>query len=205
MNIESIKEKVFKNSLGTCEYVDGYVNASSTIMVRCIKHNKYFQTKWENVRRDNRAHLICKECQEEAKQLSLQTNRTLVKCAYCGKEFYKPNSKLENSKSGLYFCCREHKDLAQRLDSGEEFQTMRPEHYGEITTKYRELAFRNYEHKCAVCGYAEDEDLLEVHHINENHSDNELSNLIILCPLCHRKLTSHKYKLINNKIIAVAR
>ena len=42
--------------------------------------------------------MICKECQEEAKQLSLQANRTLVKCAYCGKEFYRPNSKLENSK-----------------------------------------------------------------------------------------------------------
>ena len=78
---------------------------------------------------------------------------------------------------------------------------MRPYHYNDIALNYRKLAFRNYEHKCAVCGYAEDADLLEVHHIDENRSNNKLSNLIILCPLCHRKLTSHKYILVNGKII----
>ena len=62
MNIETIKTKVYNNSLKTCEYVDGYVDSSSTITVRCLRHDFQFTTKWENVRRDNRAHLICKEC-----------------------------------------------------------------------------------------------------------------------------------------------
>ena len=128
----------------------------------------------------------------------------MVQCAYCGKEFYKLNSKIENSKSGLHFCCREHKDLAQRLESGDTFNIMRPDHYGIIAKNYRELAFRNYSHKCAVCGYDEDEDLLDVHHINENRNDNDLCNLIILCPLCHRKLTSHKYALtVDHTIIKI--
>lgn len=200
MNIEKIKEKVFRNSLNTCEYIEGYENASSTITVKCIKHNLLFQTKWENVRRDNRAHLICKTCQEESKQLLYEKDRTLVQCAYCGKNFYKPNSKL-NSKSGLYFCCREHKDLAQRIESGDDYQQMRPSHYGIINSNYRTIAFRHYEHKCNICGYDEDEDLLEVHHVNEEHNDNYVENLMILCPLCHRKLTSHKYILKNNEII----
>ena len=31
----------------------------------------------------------------------------------------------------------------------------------------------------------------------------EKENLIILCPICHRKLTSHKYKLINREQIVL--
>lgn len=50
----------------------------------------------------------------------------------------------------------------------------------------------------------EDPDILEVHHIDENREHNELSNLVILCPICHRKITSHKYKLIErNSIIPI--
>ncbi|WP_444210111.1 HNH endonuclease [Dialister succinatiphilus] len=68
---------------------------------------------------------------------------------------------------------------------------------------YRRNAYRNYPHKCAVCGWDEDEDILEVHHIDENREHNELFNLIILCPICHRKLSSHKYKLVNREQIVL--
>ena len=129
--------------------------------------------------------------------------RTLVNCAYCGKNFYKANSKLDNSRSGIYFCCREHKDLAQRIDSGSDFNSIRPTHYGTTSKNYRDIAFRNYPHKCAICNWNEDEDVLEVHHIDENREHNEKQNLIILCPICHRKLTTHKYKLINREQIVL--
>ena len=194
----NVIEKVWKNSLETCEYLGGYENSTSTIRVRCIKHNYEFETKYENVRRDTRAHFLCPYCQQEARDIKFAKNRTLVKCAYCGKEFYKPNSKLESSKSGLYFCCREHKDLAQQIEFG--LEEMWPEHYNRLTN-YRNNAFRHYPHKCAICNWNEDEDILEVHHIDEDRSHNELENLIILCPICHRKLTSHKYKLINREQI----
>ena len=198
-NIETIKQKVWQNSLNTCEYVSGYENSNSIILVHCTKHNKDFYTKWENVRRDNRAHLICPDCLAEQKELNKMSNREELVCAYCGKSFFRLKSKMLNSKSGLYFCCREHKDLAQTVQSGEKFKDMRPEHYNNSPTKssYRKFAFLTYQHKCAICGWDEDEDLLEVHHIDENRENNDLTNLIILCPLCHRKLTCHKYKIIN--------
>lgn len=201
INIEKIQEKVFNNSLQTCNYVEGYENSNSTITVKCIKHNHIFQTRYENVKRDNRAHHICPICQKEDVENKYENLRTNVKCAYCGKEFIKTNSRLSKSKSGLCFCCREHKDLAQRLDSGEKFDILRPEHYGTTSQDYRDIAFRNYEPKCAICGYDEEKFLLEVHHIDENHSNNSLDNLIILCPICHRKLTSKKYKLIDRQNI----
>lgn len=197
----SINEKVWKNSLETCEYLSGYENTSSTIQVKCIKHNFIFHTKYENVRRDNRAHYICPKCQEEAKNDRLKNNRTKVTCSYCGKEFYKQNSKLDKSKSGLYFCCREHKDLAQKIES--DIPEIWPDHYQKNATigSYRKKAFLNYPHKCAICNWNEDPELLEVHHIDENRLNNDLNNLIILCPICHRKLTNHNYILIDRKSI----
>jgi Zn ribbon nucleic-acid-binding protein len=120
--------------------------------VRCVKHDYIFTTKYENVRRASRAHHICPYCKEEDIKARYQDSRTEVECAYCGIKFFKKNSKLENSKSGLYFCCREHKDLAQRVDSGEKFNELRPAHYGTGLSHYRERAFAEYEHKCAVCG-----------------------------------------------------
>ena len=198
---EKIAQKVFQNSLGTCEYVDGYVNAQSSIRVKCLIHEIEFETKWDNVRRDNRAHHICPQCKEEDKNNRFEDARELVECAYCGEYFYKPKSKL-NSKSGLYFCCREHKDLSQRIESGEEFKDLRPEHYGLGSKNYRAIAFRTYEHKCACCGWNEDERILEVHHIDENHNNNNVSNLAILCPICHRKITLGYYSYdVENQVL----
>ena len=132
---------------------------------------------------------------------------TLIKCAYCGKEFERLTSRLVNSKSGLYFCCREHKDLAQKLESGEQFEAIRPEHFGSYVdgatsnSAYRRSAFYVYPHKCAICGWDEDEDILQVHHIDENRKNGKIENLIILCPTCHWKLTTGKYQLIGREKI----
>lgn len=149
----------------------------------------------------------CPECSAILRHKKL--NSVECTCAYCGQTFYRGNSKISLSRSGLLFCCREHKDLAQRIDSGKKFDKMRPPHYanlddnqdGTINT-YRSVAFRLYEHKCAVCGWNEDPLILQVHHIDENRQNNVADNLIILCPNCHAKLTSHRYVLLNkNQII----
>jgi 5-methylcytosine-specific restriction endonuclease McrA len=199
LSIETIKQKVFLNSLETCEYLSGYENVNSIITVKCLKHNHIFETKYENVRRDNRKHHICPICQEEDKN----SDKVRCMCDYCGKEFLRTPSKLEKSKSGLHFCSRECKDNAQKMGSGKDFNDMRPNHYGTATKNYREKAFKEYNHECAVCGYNEDKDILEVHHIDENRENNEIDNLIILCPICHRKLTSHKYILHDKQIIKI--
>lgn len=107
-----------------------------------------------------------------------------VSCAYCDKKFYKSKSKINQSKSGLFFCCREHKDLAQRIGGIKEIQ---PDHYGTSGGRngYRKLAFKYYPHKCNRCGYDKFSQALQVHHIDEDRNNNELSNLEILCPTCH--------------------
>ena len=199
MTFEQLNEKIYKNTLNTCHYVSGYQNRSSEVLLHCDIHNITFTTKYENVGRDNRPHHVCPKCKELDKQ-DTNSNIELI-CAYCGKKFQRQISRLENSKSGFYFCCREHKDLAQSLKGGDKFKSIRPNHYGQQKTDYRKTAFDLYPHKCHICGWAEDEDVLEVHHIDENHKNNDENNLIILCPICHRKITSHKYKLINRSYL----
>ncbi len=50
---------------------------------------------------------------------------------------------------------------------------------------YRDIAFRNREHKCERCGYDECEHILIVHHKDRIRINNEPENLEILCPNCH--------------------
>lgn len=189
MTNEELKEKVFKNSLNTCEYIEGYPK----LKVKCIIHNLEFETNYENVKRNNRAHHICPECQKEDREKRYSKDRTEKECAYCGKKFFVKNSHIKNSKSGMFFCCREHKDLAQRVDSGEKFNSIRPEHFKTGEWNYREKALKEYPHKCMICGWDEDDRILEVHHIDENRENNSIDNLSVLCPTCHRKITLGYY------------
>ena len=53
------------------------------------------------------------------------------------------------------------------------------------------------EWRCEKCGNSEyDSDIipLELHHINGNHYDNRIDNLIILCPICHSRTSNFRGK-----------
>ncbi len=109
-----------------------------------------------------------------------------VMCAYCNKDFYKSEFKQTKSKSGLYFCCRAHKDAAQRIGGIPEIM---PPHYGTGTGEdtYRDILFReNPELKCQGCSYDAVPEVLQVHHKDCNRKNNDISNLILLCPTCHQ-------------------
>ena len=109
---------------------------------------------------------------------------TTLKCAYCGKEFQKLKSKLV-AISGKYFCSHTCSNRYKNISIFNPFNSL----------AYRRNAFLVQPHKCALCGWDKDERVLQVHHIDENHNNNDISNLIILCPNCHQYLTLHLYSL----------
>ena len=139
--------------------------------------------------------LVCEHCGEEfisrtysnkknikfcspscAYSEKVKQGNTETICSQCGCSFYKKNSSLTNSKSGLFFCTRSCKDKGQKLTSN--IQEIWPDHYG---TGYKALIDII---KCKVCGI-EDHWKLSIHHIDGNHFNNVINNLEVVCFNCH--------------------
>ena len=47
--------------------------------------------------------------------------------------------------------------------------------------------------KCMICGFSEEPNILQLHHIDGNHKNNKKENLFLICPNCH-ELTHYKEK-----------
>src|SRR5215467_13198918 len=68
-----------------------------------------------------------------------------------------------------------------------------------ISTKTRALLQREIASSCPFCA-SDDVDHFQVHHIDENPTNNEINNLVLLCPLCHSKIT--KGDIGHNDVVA---
>lgn len=62
---------------------------------------------------------------------------------------------------------------------------------------YRKIAFDAYAPLCAHCGFGVPA-VLEVAHIDGNRANNDVGNLVILCPNCHKM---HDLDLISTETI----
>lgn len=175
---EEFNLRVKNYTQDTVEVISPYVNRRTHIKIKC----KCCGYEWEV----SPISFIESEHKNYSFQGCPQCKYTILKCAYCGKEFKRLKSAI---KSDIVYCSKEcgnrHKNNLIKMNN---------------STAYRRNAFDYYPHKCAICGWNEDERILEVHHIDENHDNNELNNLMILCPICHKKLTLHLYKLENNNL-----
>lgn len=105
-----------------------------------------------------------------------------VECAHCGEKFYRTPYQQSKPKSGLFFCCRDHKNLAQRMEG---IKALHLPHYGSRKSTYRTFALRELPGKCNRCEWNERPEVLQVHHKDRNRDNNELKNLEIVCPTCH--------------------
>lgn len=155
-----------------------------TISKSCLNCRLQFQAQLKEHRRGN-ANYCSISCGHKSKK------RTKIKipnvtCSYCNLAFYKSPNRLKNSRHKIYFCCRRHKDLGQRLESN--ITKIHPPHYTQgkyIGSNYRRVAFNHYPHVCNRCKYNKIINILCIHHIDRNRNNNEVSNLEILCPNCH--------------------
>lgn len=144
------------------------------------KNRKYYFVKcsvcdalFERAERKYKNDYCSSTCKSSATQ-----SRVNLTCNYCGSRFTRTASKLSNSKSGLYFCSRKCKDTAQK-----SMIEIMPSHYG-TGQDYRSKAFSHYFPICNRCGFTNIL-ALEVHHVDHNRENNDISNLEILCANCH--------------------
>ena len=166
------------------ELISEYKNKITDVILKCNECGYIWKNKAHNVMYlqsgVNKHH--CPKCYEN----KAKTPYIELKCDYCGKIFKRRKSDIKDTTYHYcsITCGNRHK--ANLLVT-------------ENSKNYRLKAFQKYPHKCACCGYDEDERILEVHHIDSDRNNNDIENLMILCPNCHRKITLKYYKLDNKK------
>lgn len=111
-------------------------------------------------------------------------NTKVVECANCKINFNKRISELDKSKSGFYFCTRGCKDNAQKIGGIKEIM---PDHYGTRITPHSIKFIKGIDKSCCTdCGEKR-KYLLVVHHIDSDRTNNDTTNLEIVCSNCHLK------------------
>jgi len=128
-----------------------------------VKHRKY----------------CSRSCSDAAKRVV-----DLAVCGTCSSEFRVKPSRRKQSKSGLLFCSRACKDKGQSFRVG--LTEIQPPHYsdGRYSGSPRSLLDGQEVPSCITC-----EDtrrlVLVVHHIDGDHTNNDPSNLEVVCGSCH--------------------
>lgn len=125
-------------------------------------------------------------------QAKQQRTGHIINCHTCKKEVYKSKSDLKKSKSGNYFCTRTCATISKNTGR------VGPKHpsYTHGTGTYRTYALSYYPHECnnSSCpvrgaGIPIPTKMLDVDHIDSNRSNNNISNLQVLCVWCHAEKT----------------
>ena len=149
----------------------------------CLTCDKEFEALQRELTRGNGKY-CSRECSSN-RPVWKNRSKTIstLTCAACYKEFDRQTCRVHYTKSGLNFCSRECKENAQSLAGN--CPEIRPEHYGDGKSSYRERALKYYGAKCNRCGYGEIEQMLDVHHRDKNREHNEIENLEVLCVWCH--------------------
>ena len=154
----------------------------------CLYCRKEFKAKQKEINRGNGKFCSIKcSCKHYGNIRSEESKKSHLNftCPVCDKLFKRSKRDSERSKHKINFCSRVCKDRGQKIGGIKEIQ---PNHYkdGKYIT-YRKAALDNYNHECVKCGYDKYKEVLEVHHIDMKRNNNELRNLEILCPTCHKE------------------
>jgi hypothetical protein len=146
---------------------------------------------------------------EQLKIASSHAHKTKIKCIYCEKETTKAvhkrhidvcylnpaNKKLcpvcdkpiINWKTGTtcsYSCSNKYFNRVYRN---------RPEKY----TNYRTIGFHHHTKECIICN---ESNIVAIHHLDENHKNNDPKNLVPLCPTHHNYMHSRFKYLIEDQV-----
>lgn len=108
----------------------------------------------------------------------------VVKCEWCGILHEKIESKVMRAirNNHKIYCGKPCMKEAQAYNKKNKPKVTEAAKKGNRT--YRKRAFAAYGSSCKVCGYSIRK-VLQVHHIDENRTNNALSNLCVLCPTHH--------------------
>lgn len=146
-----------------------------TCMTTCTVCNAPYEVSTRGLK-------LSKFCSSKCCGIARRKPRIEANCDQCNKLHMFKQSAYD--KSVNHFCGNECKALFYRANP--HIRGTYAGHNGlSKTSSYRKLAFETFEHRCHACNYDRFEDVLQVHHIDHNRDNNDISNLVILCPTCH--------------------
>lgn len=114
-----------------------------------------------------------------------------VVCAACNDVFEVEEREHLFPSKAEYFCSRSCAN-----STGGKAKALK--YHGDDVAGYVTVAWRHHERKCVVCG---EHRVVAVHHLNENHNDNDPKNLVPLCPTHHHYMHSRHKELINQQVL----
>jgi len=111
------------------------------------------------------------------------------KCPVCEKEFETQLGHTREKRTCSHSCSntffRSGKDNPNWKDEKSEWG-------------YRKICFSVWKGKCILCGF---DMVVDVHHLDKNHSNNSINNLVPLCPNHHKAIHTKKYgKIVEQQI-----
>lgn len=162
------------------EDIEGTVSQYANHVRWCTKNPKFNQYRTENSSR--------------GKNLSDKRFGSYKKfdviCSNCSNIFSVSERENLFPSKEKYYCSR-------KCSNSEGGKAKSKKYHTDDVAHYTTVAYRYHEKKCVVCG---EENIVAIHHINENHNDNDPKNLVPLCPTHHQYMHSrHKY-LIEDKV-----
>lgn len=159
--------------------------------INCVACNKEFYIP--NYRR-----LTAKFCSIEC-QNHKQYDKHVFNCLACGKQVVTSPSRKISSKKFCSLDCRESNAIGIKERRKLSRALTKLKRGSSSNRGLRAHVFCIKDKVCQVCGYDEYDFCLDLHHIDEDPTNNEINNIAVLCCICHRKI--HK-KIINLEQIA---
>lgn len=112
-------------------------------------------------------------------------------CKYCGKLLKKTQNYCSNKCQNEHI----HKQYIQRWQQGQETGMCGK---WDLSGHIKRYIRSKFGEKCASCGCSlinpyTNKSILEIHHIDGDYTNNQESNLILLCPNCHAMTPNYKF------------
>lgn len=114
-----------------------------------------------------------------------------VPCPICGKIFTLRVGAPRNNTTCSSSCANTH------FRSGSDHPNWKEARDLLGKDAYRRVCFANHEKKCIICG---EENIVAVHHYDEDHNNNLPENLVPMCPTHHQYVHSSFKHLVQEKI-----